>query len=51
MVSGDDFFFQLCVHLGLMDGPGKQAALGDGGFRPDQVGSRFAYGQPGVLLP
>ena len=50
-VGGDDLFFQLCVHLGFMDGPGEQAALGDGGLRPAQVGRGFAHRQPGILLP
>ena len=50
-VGGDDLLFEFCVHLGLMDGPGEQAALGDGGLRPAQVGSRFAHRQTGILLP
>ena len=50
-VGGDDLLFQLHVQLGLMDGPGEQAALSDGGLQPAQVGSRFANRQPRVLLP
>ena len=50
-VGGDDFLFELRVHLGLMDSPGEQTALGDGGLRPTQIGSCFADCQPGILLP
>ena len=50
-VGGDDLLFELRVHLGLMDSSGKQAALGDGGLRPSQIGSCIAYRQPWILLP
>ena len=49
-VGRDDLLFELRVHLGLMDSSGKQAALGDGGFRPAQVGSCLAHCQSWILL-
>lgn len=32
-VGGDDLLFELRVHLGHINGPGKQDALGDGGLQ------------------
>ena len=50
-VGRDNFFLELRVHLGLMDGSRKQTALGNRSLWPAQISSRFAHRQPWVLLP
>ncbi|KAF5050418.1 hypothetical protein DSECCO2_429590 [anaerobic digester metagenome] len=50
-VGGGYFFFQLCVHLRLMDSTGEQAASRHRGLRAGEIRGGFAGGKPGVSLP
>ena len=50
-VCGNDFLFQLRIHLGLMDCTGKQGALCNRCLRSAQIRCCLAYSQSRVLFP
>ena len=48
-IAGDDLFFELGVHLRLVNGAGEQAGLRERGLRPDDL--RFFVDGPNMILP